>query len=190
MTESKSSISGLLPDAPESRNWTSPFYAIYGGYSWLNKVPIHYFQTVFTVKDLHDYVSLMSQLNDVEKWGFEALFQRQLKSERVDAIVDKYLRNEAKTKFFPPITLALMPQSARGELKTSYDETNLVLDSVTTENRPEIARLSLQGLEIDYEPSYKDPNSNFPKIASVCRLKWDSSAFVALAIDGQHRVEA
>ena len=55
--------------------WSEKFTVVYGNYNWLNDAPIHYLLTTLSVRNLWNEVRLMGEINGVEKWGFEALFQ-------------------------------------------------------------------------------------------------------------------
>ena len=83
-------LSGLT--VAKQSTWTQEIPCIYGAYRWLNGLPLHYFNTNVSIRDLHTNVRLMNQIEGVEKWGFEALFQRSISLERVDEIVGRYLK--------------------------------------------------------------------------------------------------
>jgi len=167
--------------APPPSVWTSKYLGIYGGYNWLNQdIPIHYFTTVISIFNTHEDISLMREIQGVEKWGFEALFQRNVDSDRIDEMV-AFLNDETRFKFFPPVTIALLP--CQNDLpQRDYDGEEFLFE---TKNGGE--RCTLQGLELFL--SQAEPNS-FPRHGSPASLKWDRQRFCAVAIDGQHRISA
>jgi DGQHR domain-containing protein len=168
-----------LTIAPQT-SWTQDAPCLYGAYRWLNGIPLHYFNTTISVRDLHTNVRLMSQIEGVEKWGFEALFQRSISWSRVDEIVGRYLKNSARFKFFPPVTLALLPVSD-GRMHSDYSAHEM---DVSDEGDFRVWRM--KGLEIKFYTQGAEPRES----GQIAMLKWDTSLFSAVAIDGQHRIAA
>jgi hypothetical protein len=164
-------------------SWTDHITVIYGSYSWLNECPIHYCQTSISVQNLWEDVRLMSEMPGVEKWGFEALFQRMIKEDWVKQIKTQYISNRDRFKFFPPITLALLPcvnnlpQKDYGcDAEFSFQPRDQGGFSAT-----------VGGLEIGF-PTVS--TAGFPKFGEPALVRWDRTKFLALAIDGQHRISA
>jgi len=162
---------------------------VYGSYGWMNnEKPIHYLLTTFTVDDLKEghLVSLMDEIPGVDKWGFDALFQRNLNMGRVEGIVREYIRREDRVKFFPAITLALLPSSGN-ELRRNYDD--LFKKTPEKPDAGERSRLAwrLDGLEVLFPDR---DGSTEPVHGDHARLRWDRRKFIAATIDGQHRVAA
>jgi hypothetical protein len=172
-------LSGL--DVAEQTSWTPDVYCIYGAYRWLNGTPLHYFNTNISVRDLHTNVRLMSQIEGVEKWGFEALFQRSISLERVDEIVGRYLKNGARFKFFPPVTMALLPVS-ENRMHSDYSAHSL---EATTDGDFRVWKMP--GLQIKF---FTKGGAEPKDAGQIALLKWDTSVFSAVAIDGQHRIAA
>jgi hypothetical protein len=53
---------------------------------------------------------LVDEIPGSAEWSFEAIFQRDIDVERVEQeLLEGYLENEDKAKFFPPLTIALLP---------------------------------------------------------------------------------
>lgn len=172
-------LSGL--NVAEQTSWTPDVCCIYGAYRWLNGTPLHYFNTNISVRDLHTNVRLMSQIEGVEKWGFEALFQRSISWERVEEIVGRYLKNNARFKFFPPVTMALLPVS-EGRMHSDYSSHSL---EATTEGDYHVWKMP--GLEIKF---FTRGETGPRDAGQIAFLKWDTSVLSAVAIDGQHRIAA
>ena len=164
-----------------STSWTDQIPCLYGAYNWLNGRPLHYFNTNISIRDLHTTVRLMSQIEGIEKWGFEALFQRSISWARVEEIVTRYLKSPSRFKFFPPVTLALLPVS-NGRLDCDYPH-----PTPTSERNGPYEVWGMPGLEIRFFLPNDGVRSESKQIAM---LKWDTSRFSAVAIDGQHRIAA
>lgn len=169
-------------DKKEPSTWTDPFNMIYGSYQWLNDRPIHYCLTSLSIRNLWEDIRLMNEIPGVEKWGFEALFQRVVREEWVSQIKNKYLGNSDRFKFFPPITIALLPckddlpqrqYEAPGKFEFEQDIVG------------QIARLP--GLQLRF-PTVKE--NKFPDFGHPAIISWDKRKYAALAIDGQHRISA
>jgi hypothetical protein len=172
-------FTGLDLSVPST--WTNEIPCLYGAYRWLNGTPMHYFNTNISVRDLHLNARLMSQIEGVEKWGFEALFQRSISWDRVDEIVERYLKNPSRFKFFPPVTLALLPVS-EGRMHSDY-----ATQKIETRVEDQFLIWSMPGIEIRFFTQGKDKPRDAGQIAMI---RWDTSKLTAVAIDGQHRVAA
>jgi hypothetical protein len=172
-------LSGLTI-APQT-SWTQEIPCLYGAYRWLNGTPLHYFNSTISVRDLHTNVRLVNQIEGVEKWGFEALFQRSISWQRVDEIVGRYLKNNARFKFFPPVTLALLPVSD-GRMHSDYSA-----QEMDVKNEGDFQVWMMKGLEIRF---YTRGEERPRDVGQIALLKWDTSLLSAVAIDGQHRIAA
>lgn len=166
-----------------SNTWTDPLTVVYGSYKWLNDSPIHYFLTSLSVKSLWDDVRLMNEIPGVEKWGFEALFQRVVRPEWVRQMKAQYLTSKERFKFFPPVTIALLPclddvpqRNYEGDGKFHYEG----IESGGVQ-------VSLPGLDIQFPTA---DAKEFPDFGNPGIIKWNKRKYSALAIDGQHRISA
>jgi hypothetical protein len=162
--------------------WSEQFTSIYGNYSWLNETPIHYFLTTVSIQNLWDDIRLMGEISGVEKWGFEALFQRVVREEWVTLIKTQYLSSRERFKFFPPITIALLPCESNRPTRDYGECTAFDFGKVDSPTKA-----SLAGLEIEFPTN---EGKEFPPFGSPAFVRWDRSRFMALAIDGQHRISA
>ncbi len=163
--------------------WSEKFTVVYGNYNWLNDAPIHYLLTTLSVRNLWNEVRLMGEISGVEKWGFEALFQRVVRDEWVNAITKQYLQAKERFKFFPPVTIALLPcESNRPARKYPGNQNFQFMNGLE-----EGCIASLDGLEIEFPTS---AGLDFPDFGQPALLRWDKSRYMALAIDGQHRISA
>jgi hypothetical protein len=122
----------------------------------------------------------MSEIQGVERWGFEALFQRFLSKERVSSMVDNYLKQRSRFRFFPPVTLALLPTS-QDALQHNYRD-----EQFEVSKEGPLVVWKLNGLEIKFHAPSGTPNSS----NQLAFIRWDATLFNAVAIDGQHRISA
>lgn len=164
--------------------WTDRFTVVYGSYKWLNESPIHYFLASVSVKNLWDDVRLMNEIPGVEKWGFEALFQRVVRKQWVGQIHTQYLANDERLKFFPPVTIALLP-CADDVPQRRYEAPGKFEYQLAAKGKGCQARLA--GLTIDFPLATEE---GFPDFGNPAIIKWDKRKYSALAIDGQHRISA
>ena len=166
-----------------SSTWTEKFTVVYGNYAWLNASPIHYCSTTMSIANLWDDVRLMGEISGVEKWGFEALFQRVVREEWVNAIKSQYLESKERFKFFPPVTIALLPCESNRPSRNYPGEQNFKFKA----GKEEGCVAMLEGLEIEF-PTSED--LAFPSFGNPAMVRWDKTRYTALAIDGQHRISA
>lgn len=173
---------GFLEDLKVSpaTTWTEELRCIHGQYKWLNGVPLHYFNTNITIPFLHTSVRLMSDMVGIEKWSFEALFQRNISPQRVDEIHEKYLANPARFKFFPPVTLALLP-AVDGKLRSEYGSA-----SFAEQKQGKHVFWEMSGVRIDFFVG----DSGITEVGQIASLSWDKTVLTAVALDGQHRIAA
>ena len=170
-----------LDTGAERTDWTNDFSCIYGSYRWLNSGPIHYLSTTLSLNDLRGHtISLMEEIDGVERWGFDAIFQRNIDRERVTRIVKTYLNREDRFKFFPAITVVLLP-AQNNRILPAYPQ------KLTKKTKESIKFWQMPGLEIQFRAhaGASEPRSN-----QMAKLKWDRTKFLAAVVDGQHRVAA
>ncbi len=164
-------------------SWTAPITFVYGSYNWLNERPIHYCLASLSVRNLWDDVRLMSEIPGVEKWGFEALFQRVIRDDWVTLIKNQYLSSPERLKFFPSVIIALLPCQNDAPLR-QYEPPG-PFDFQLIEKKG--LQAELPGLRLHF-PTGKE--KQFPMFGQPGILSWDRAKFVAIAIDGQHRISA
>ena len=178
-----------LPPNSEGHTWTREFLGIYGSYSWLNSVPLLYFSTTMTSDDLAQsqrVVALMNEIEGSETWGFASLFQRDIDHNRVaQQLVDGYLRRQDRTKFFPAITVVLLP-AENNRIKPRYT-TEPSVEVGDNANTPCVSWVLDDGLRIGFPG---DSREDEPTVGRWVNVSWDRKRFMAAVVDGQHRVAA
>jgi hypothetical protein len=179
-----------LPPPSTRSHLSAEIQAVYGSYSWFNRAPIHYFLCNVSMGCLHSDILTMRDIPDVEKWGIAALFQREINDKWVEEIITKYIHNDNRLKFFPPITIALLPHEgpASLRLRDSYTD-EFAFNPKPRPNGSSYVCAEMPGLEINF-PQMAPPAEGFPPFGHFSRIQWDKSRFHAVAIDGQHRISA
>jgi hypothetical protein len=176
-----------LPPPAQRPHRSEQIQAVYGSYALLNDAPIHYFLSTISMGCMHSDVLTMRDIPGVEKWGLQALFQRELNDVWVGDIVHKYIRNPNRLKFFPPVTIALLPhESDSSLLREQYGQS---FSFEPSEGNAPYTKAVMEGLTVEFlqQPW---PSHTFPGFGQYARIQWDKNFFHALAIDGQHRISA
>lgn len=171
-------LDAILLDA--GTHYTELRTVLYGSFN-LSQSRIPYMQTIFTLKEVVDSLQLVEALpSDLRaKWSFEELFQREIDWDRVKHdLLDGYLKQPNKLKFFNALTVALLPLSADRMLDSTYGETPnppaLTGGNATAYKTTDIGGVQLvrrEGTHVGY-------------------VRWDVKRIFAATIDGQHRLAA
>src|SRR4051812_29753966 len=144
-----------------------------GGYFQLSSIPIRYYMTSVPLGSLARSFKLVEDVPGSEKWGYNAIFQRDINEKRVkEELVESYLRDPSKFKFFNPLTIALLP----------YDATEQkILDKyrapTTSQNNAGLITEQVDGITIVQLADQP-----------LGHIRWDTDKVLGLAIDGQHRL--
>jgi hypothetical protein len=161
--------------APKKQSSLTDELPATGGYFQLSSIPIRYYMTSVPLGSLARSFKLVEDVPGSEKWGYNAIFQRDINEQRVkDELVDGYLRDLNKFKFFNPLTIALLPYDAAGQkILDSYraPATRNESDGLVTEQIDGITIVQLADQPLG-------------------RIQWDTDSVLGLAIDGQHRLSA
>jgi hypothetical protein len=176
-----------LPPPAQRPHVSEKIQAVYGSYALLNDSPIHYFLCTISMECMHADVLTMRDIPGVEKWGPQALFQREINDSWVGDIVHKYIRNPSRLKFFPPVTIALLPHVRDSNLLMEHYQRPFTFEA--SEGSTPHTKAVMDGLAVEF-PQHRWPATTFPAFGHYARLQWDKNVFHALAIDGQHRISA
>jgi hypothetical protein len=179
----------LIPPIAERPHLSQLIPSIYGSYAQLNEYPSHYFLCTISLECLHSDILTMRDIPGVEKWGLEALFQREINDSWVDDIVNRYIRDPQRLKFFPPVTVALLPHDPTHNSLLKAYESSFAREDVPGPQGRAYNRASMKGLTIDF-PQHHSPDNTFPPFGHYSQIQWDKNIFHAIAIDGQHRISA
>lgn len=167
---------------PLDADWSQTYFAVFSQQSYNSQYPTNVFTTAVPIKRfnqgdinvVHDYV-------DYKKWALTSIIQRNISDERVEDIKENYLQNKSRiTKFFPAITIVLVPIKKDNEgIREPLQEYNS-----TNENGSDLN--SISGLEMKSLRSDGAP----PESGEPVQLRWDRNSMAAFVVDGQHRVKA
>jgi hypothetical protein len=184
----------LLPTSnteEDTRDYNLPLYGQKGEYSLSATVRVPYFMALMDLKRVtkelktHEEVSPSLETN----YNLVELFQRNIDPDRVQKeIVDGYLKNPHKLKFFNSLTIVLLPKDSTGKIVKDFE--------TYPNNDPEIPYQ--HGNQFDEFFANKEwERQVFGGVqfvsthsASLSRLRWDSKRVDAVAVDGQHRLKA
>lgn len=145
----------------------------------LSNVPIRYYLTNVKLSSLQDIFKLVEDIPGSSGWGYNAIFQRDIDDNRVEKeLLEKYLLNPNKFKFFNPLTIALLPYDAKNnEIMDAYSA--LSLESNALEEGRMQRQMVVGGVEVQSLPG-----------STIGKIRWDRNRIMGVAIDGQHRLSA
>jgi hypothetical protein len=153
---------------------SSDYYCIHSVQKLNSKFDTHVLSTNVPIKQIlkNRDIYLVDDLRGDAKWSMNKIIQRNISSKRVLEITNEYLKNNTRLiKFFPAITVVLLPKS-NGQPLRNYEEN---VDGFNQING------------INVELNHKE--DHFIEDLPV-GLSWDKNKISALVIDGQHRVSA
>ncbi|HRK07565.1 MAG TPA: DNA sulfur modification protein DndB [Pseudobdellovibrionaceae bacterium] len=167
---------------------TQPAYFTFGKFDCRNPIPVYYFNTALSAQFIISNLLFMDDVIEPTGATLEELFQRDINEDRVEKhIVQGYLLNSTKTKFFPPITVTLVPwDNNQKRIMPRFD------------SYPH----SFKSSDVSHDgQSQKLPNINADGVEAILfseleaggitgTLRWDTLRVKAVAIDGQHRLKA
>lgn len=166
-----------MPLAPKTVNTESnKYFGIYAQQTMGAASSLDVFLATIPLEGLleNGEVLLLSDLTNKTQWAMHQLVQRNINEKRVDQIRDQFLRSPRKVKFFPSITVVLLPISEEAP-KHAYDSS----ESVDSFNH-------IDGITLTHaEEGEHDVQRDY----FAC-LSWDKSKLNAIVVDGQHRVKA
>lgn len=184
-------ISLNIDTEEELREYNIPLYGIHGQFSLTPGVTVPYFATLLTIRrvttELKTHEEIAPSLDN--RYTLIELFQRQIDTERVRTeIVNGYLKAHSKLKFFNSITVALFPKDEHGKIAPHF---------VDYPNNDPTIPVEAAG---KFDESFQAPSCEKiifggvqyvkAKAANLARLRWDRQRIDAVAVDGQHRLNA
>jgi len=138
---------------------------------------INYLQVNLPIGDL-DLLGLVSEIPGSEKWPIRQLFQRDIDTERVKSDLIPYFLDSAMSKFFNPLTIAVLPFDRNGTV-------NSVSSEVSCEPEADPGGYFTKAFAL--EGYYRVSSGSGAQWATI---EWNSSKVKLIAIDGQHRLSA
>ncbi len=133
----------------------------------------------------HEEVSPSLETN----YNLIELFQRNIDPDRVQKeIVDGFLKNPNKLKFFNSLTIVLLPKDANGKIVKefeNYENNDPCIPYQQGDQFDDFFANSEWDHQIFGGVQFVSTHS-----ASLSRLRWDAKRVDAVAVDGQHRLKA
>ena len=148
----------------------------FGKFGRGSNVEVRYLQSVITHEFLSN-IKLIEEIDGSDKWNVKDLFQRNVDHDRVENEILPYFKDKSKVKFFPPLTLVLLPM----------DNSNVVskLKKVKSDAEEE------QGIK--YKTYGDEEYFKFYDCTEghqYSYVKWNDEKVKVVAVDGQHRLTA
>jgi hypothetical protein len=173
---------------PALQRYNRPLYGNFGQFTLSLNVAVPYLSTVMplmrVVTELKTHEQVAPSLD--QKYNLKELFQREIDRDRVkNQLVDTYLRNPRKLKFFNSITVALLPRTLDGAIQASFED--------YPNNRPAIPHDSNDEFDAGFAPGEQIIFGGVQLVqtpSGIARLRWDQERVDAVAVDGQHRLMA
>src|SRR5258708_39258197 len=108
-------MEGKVSDMPSGNKevYHQNLEGFFGEFGEGRDVRICYLQTGIEPSSL-SMITLIGELPGSEKWPVRDLFQREVDRYRVEKFIMPYVEDSNKVKFFPPLTLTLLPVEAQG----------------------------------------------------------------------------
>ncbi|MEI7733299.1 MAG: hypothetical protein WCO56_27255 [Verrucomicrobiota bacterium] len=173
---------------PIKRNYNRPLYGNQGEFTLSREITVPYFSTVLSIPraviELKTHEQVAPSLE--QKYNLRELYQREIDQERVQKeLIDGYLRDTKKLKFFNSLTVVLLPKNPNGQVVSAFED--------YPQNNPSIPF----DLDDAFDAGFKDQKTvifggvQFSSTAQgLARLRWDTDRVDAVAVDGQHRLRA
>jgi hypothetical protein len=166
--------------------YNRPLYGSHGKYTLSAGVAVPYFLTAMPIERAIEELKIQDQIppNLDNRWSLSELFQREIDHDRVKKqLVNGYLSDPKKLKFFNALTIVLMPKSSDGKLLDKFPpsefEPPIPFEAGDPEdgmwNHEHATRVSFGGVQ-------------YVMVGSSGRLRWDPEKVHAVAVDGQHRL--
>jgi hypothetical protein len=168
--------------------YTRPLYGTHGTYTLSAGMSVPYFLTAMPIERAIEELKTHEQIpaNLDNRWSLSELFQREIDQERVyKELVNGYLSDPRKLKFFNALTIVLMPKAADGKLLDKFPAADYDPPIPFDGADPE-----------DSEWKHKDAKAHtfggvqYITVGANGRIRWNPETVHAVAVDGQHRLHA
>src|SRR5688572_16576734 len=113
----------MFTGTQQQPQYNRPLYGIHGKYTLSAGVSVPYFLTAMPIERAIDELKYHEQIpaNLDNRWSLKELFQREIDKKRVDKeLVNGYLNDPKKLKFFNALTIMLMPRNKEGQLLDTF----------------------------------------------------------------------
>lgn len=170
-------------------NYNKPVYGQSGKYTLSPGTCLPYFIVSMEIERALEELKIAEQMSpDINRqWSLNELFQREVDRDRVKSdLIEGYLADPHKLKFFNAITIVLMPKDGDSfKLEVEPDKKPAIPWSTNDKNDEQWATWeSLNGTSTTIS------GVQYTTIGTSARLRWDLDQIHAVAVDGQHRLTA
>ena len=113
----------IFSGTAQQPQYTRPLYGTHGTYTLSAGMSVPYFLTAMPIERAIEELKTHEQIpaNLDNRWSLSELFQREIDQERVlKELVNGYLSDPRKLKFFNALTIVLMPKAADGKLIDTF----------------------------------------------------------------------
>ncbi len=167
-------------------HFNTPIFGLHGQYSLAPGIVVPYLNASVelerVVLELKTFDQVPYSIDAV--WSLEELYQRDIDYDRIkDEIVNGYLKDPAKLKFFNALTIMLFPKSVSGAAAAEFED--------YAGNDP-----SIPVPDVEFDANFAGSSAKKSVFGGVQyvqenfmgRLRWDMDRVEAVAVDGQHRL--
>ncbi|HEX5754352.1 MAG TPA: DNA sulfur modification protein DndB [Archangium sp.] len=168
--------------------FNKPIYGLHGEYTLSPHVTVPYLNASIEIEravlELRTYDQIPPNLE--QRWSLEELYQREIDYDRIEKdIVNGYLKDPNKLKFFNAITILLFPKNPDGSGASGFQDYEGNDPRIPYEDQ-------------DFDSSFGQDNAKrvvfggvqYVRLEQFGRLRWDLARVDAVAVDGQHRLAA
>ncbi len=173
-------------------SFNNPIYGQKGEYSLSGHVRVPYFAALMDLKrvtkELKTHEEVTPSLDNT--YNLVELFQRNIDPERVRReIVDGFLRNPTKLKFFNSLTFVILPKDAKGQILTDFQDVEGSDPAIPFDGQDEFDSFFKES-ENTKKSIFGGVQFVATQAAALSRLRWDANTVDVVAVDGQHRLKA
>lgn len=170
-------------------SFNNPIYGQKGEYSLSAHIRVPYFSALMDLKrvtkELKTHEEVTPSLDN--SYNLVELFQRNIDPERVRReIVEGFLKNPNKLKFFNSLTFVLLPKNSEGHILSDFQQVEGSDPAIPYDGRDEFDSFFSNGTK----SVFGGVQFVSTPAASLSRLRWDANTVDVVAVDGQHRLKA
>jgi hypothetical protein len=172
----------MIPPTKHKKLYDEQIRGVFGTFGAGMGIRVCFLQAALEAAELAK-IQLVSEIPGSDRWPVRDLFQRDVDSQRVESSILPWLQDDAKVKFFNPLTLTLVPVDS---------STNRILGEVPTLASSEISDDMGKWIVLEREGLYRFRYlvSDVGSHREYGLVEWNSRNVRLVAIDGQHRLSA
>lgn len=172
----------MIPPTKHKKVYDEQIRGVFGTFGAGMGIRVCFLQAALEAAELAK-IQLVSEIPGSDRWPVRDLFQRDVDSQRVESSILPWLQDDAKVKFFNPLTLTLVPVDS---------STNRILGEVPTLASSEFSDDMGKWIVLEREGLYRFRYlvSDVGSHREYGLVEWNSRNVRLVAIDGQHRLSA